>query len=255
MRQPIRQATKTDTPKMTSQETARRELTVLRAALNAWHAETPLDALPVVTLPRQSPPRNRWLTRAEVARLLRATRQLEDVDAGRALRRFIIISIYTATRSGAVRRLGWLSNTLGGHVDLNAGVMHRRGIYDDETRKRRPPVRIPGRIAGSLRRWRAEDMRKSAVRDPIPFVIHFRGRPVTSQRRSWTAACNLAGLATDVTPHILKHTAITWMMQSGIDPWDVSAYAGTSLKMIEQVYGHHHPEFQSGAAERIGKRK
>ncbi|MDX1561983.1 MAG: ATP-binding cassette domain-containing protein, partial [Gammaproteobacteria bacterium] len=32
-------------------ETARRELTVLRAAINAYHAETPLDALPVVTLP------------------------------------------------------------------------------------------------------------------------------------------------------------------------------------------------------------
>ncbi len=254
MSQPIRQAIKAKIPKMTSQETARRELTVLRAAINAWHAETPFDALPVVTLPKQSPPRNRWLTRTEVARLLHATRKLEDKDAGRALRRFIIVSIYTATRSGAVRRLGWLPNTLGGHIDFDAGVIHRRGEDDEETRKRRPPARIPDRIAGNLRRWRSEDMRQTNDHDPIPFVIHFRGSPVASQRRSWAAACKIAGLGNEVTPHILKHTAITWMMRSGIDPWDVSGYAGTSLKMIEEVYGHHHPEFQGDVANRIGKR-
>ncbi len=98
-------------------------------------------------------------------------------------------------------------------------------------------------------------MRQANDHDPIPFVIHFRGGPVASQHRSWAATCKIAGLGKEVTPHILKHTAITWMMRSGIDPWDVSGYAGASLKMIKEVCGHHHPEFQGDAAGRIGKRR
>lgn len=252
--QPIRQATKSKNPKLVSRETARRELTVLRAAINAYHAETPLDALPVVTLPQQSPPRSRWLTRAEVARLLRAARSLEDKDSARALQRFILISIYTATRSGAVRRLGWVENTLGGRVDTKAGVIHRRGAGETETRKRRPPIRIPRRLAGFLRRWEAADMQEAKDRKPIPFVIHYHGKTVKAQRKAWDEARTNAGLGKEVTPHILKHTAVTWMMQSGADPWDVAEYAGTSLKMIEDVYGHHHPEFQGDIASRIGRR-
>lgn len=230
-------------------ETARRELTVLRAAINAYHAETPLDALPVVTMPPPSQARDRWLTRDEVADFLRAARRFEDKDAARALIRFTLIALYTATRSGVIRRLTWTRTPDSGWVDLAGGVIHRRGTAERETNKRKPPVRIPERLAGSLRRWGASDARAGAET-----VIHYKGQPVAMQRKAWASARDAAGLGEDVTPHILKHTAITWMMQSGTTPWDVAGYAGTSIDMLEKVYAHHHPDFQKPASSRIGRK-
>jgi integrase len=249
--QPIRQARKSANPKLVSKETARRELTVLRAAINAYHAETPLDALPVVTLPESSPPRPHWLRRDDVARLLRAARGLEDRDAGAALARFILISLYTGTRSGATRRLAWMPSTIGGHVDLKAGVIHRRGADEAETKKRRPPIRIPARLAGFLERCRKADMKREK---PVAYVIHYRGAPVDKQRRSWAAAREKAGLSAEITPHVLRHTAATWMMQAGVDLWDAASYLGMSTAMLEDVYGHHHPDFQKEIAGRIGRK-
>lgn len=251
MTQPIRQAKKTKTPKLVGSETARRELTVLRAAINAYHAETPLDALPVVTLPEASDARKNWLRREQAARLIRAARAMEDKDAGRALVRLILVGVYTGTRSGAMRRLGWLPNTLGGYVDLAGGVIHRRGDEEDETKKRRPSIRIPDRLLGFLRRWHRLDM---AIENPPGFVIHYRGAPVEKQRKSWNRARIAAGLGPEITPHILKHTAITWALQSGVSIWDAAGFFGTSAQVIEDVYGHHSPEFQKHIASRIGRR-
>lgn len=251
MTQPIRQATKAREPKLCSAETARRELTVLRAAINAYHAETPLDALPVVTLPEASDARQAWLKREEVARMIRSARAMDDKDAARAIVRLMLIGVYTGTRTGAMRRLGWLPNTLGGHIDLDAGVIHRRGDDEDETKKRRPSIRIPDRLIGFLRRWRAQDM---AMENAPGFVIHYRGAPVHAQRKSWETARAGAALGPEITPHILKHTAITWALQSGVSIWDAAGYFGTSVKIIEDVYGHHSPDFQKGIAARIGRR-
>lgn len=247
--QPIRQAKKAEAPKLVTAETARRELTVLRAAIRAYHAETPLDALPVVTLPEASAGRPDWLRRHQVAKLLRAARKIEDRDAGRAIARLILIGVYTGTRSGAMRRLGWLPNTLGGHIDLRAGVIHRRGDDEEETKKRRPSIRIPDRLRGFLRRWRKEDMKRKAT-----FVINYRGAPVDKQRKSWTTARDGAGLGPEITPHILRHTAVTWALQAGVTPWDAANYFGMTVKMIEDVYGHHHPDFQKDIAGRIGRK-
>ena len=52
--------------------TVRKELGVLQAALNFCHAEGYLTAAPKLRLPAKPPARDRWLTRGEVARLLRA---------------------------------------------------------------------------------------------------------------------------------------------------------------------------------------
>lgn len=251
-RQPIRQAKKAKDPKLVSAETARRELGVLRAAINAYHSETPLDALPVVTLPKASEARPDWLRRDQAARLLWATRKAEDKEAGIALRRLILLGLYTGTRSGAMRRLGWVPNTLGGYIDVEAGVIHRRGDLEEETKKRRPTVRIPNRLRGFLARWRQADMARDK---PMAYVIHYRGGPVDKQRKAWASAREAAGLPKAITPHILRHTAATWLMLAGADIWDAANYLGMSPKMLEDVYGHHSPEYQKEVASRVGKKR
>ena len=49
------------------------------------------------------------------------------------------------------------------------------------------------------------------------------------------------------TRHDLRHTAINWAMQNGVDKWEASGFFGVGLEMIERVYGHHHPDYLQGA--------
>ncbi|RRI03945.1 hypothetical protein EH240_09345 [Mesorhizobium tamadayense] len=48
-------------------------------------------------------------------------------------------------------------------------------------------------------------------------VVARDGRPIQKIRKPWYAARKFAGLKRSVTPHILRHSRATWMMQQGID--------------------------------------
>jgi hypothetical protein len=72
--------------------------------------------------------------------------------------------------------------------------------------------------------------------------------------KGFKAVVNAAGLK-KVSPHILRHTAITWAMQGGAKIYDVAEYFGVSEKLIRSVYGHHHPDHQKGVTDTIDKRQ
>ena len=38
-------------------------------------------------------------------------------------------------------------------------------------------------------------------------------------------------------------------MQAGIDPWEAAGHLGMNVQTLICHYGHHHPNFQSRAAE------
>ena len=115
-----------------------------------------------------------------------------------------------------------------------------------ETNKRQPPVRLPGRLLAHMRRWRAKGLSKSAV-------VEFDGEPVKSVKKAFARVAKDAGLD-DVSPHILRHTAITWAMQNDADPYAASDMFGVTREVIERVYGHHHPEHQKQVAEAVTRR-
>jgi len=231
--------------------TARHDLKTLRAAINHWHREHgPLPSVPAVTLPPPAPPRERWLTRDEAASIIRAARRTRQ--AGH-IARVVLIGVYTGTRPGALLGLAWMPQTRGGWIDLDAGVLHRRGEGARRTKKRQPPARIPDRLLPHLRRWHRADM--IARREPVTSVIHYGGAAVGKLRRSWATVVRAAGIADAPTPHVLRHTAATWMMQGGADMYDAAGYLGMSVQMLEDVYGHHHPDFQASAANGARGRK
>lgn len=212
---------------------ARSDLGKLQAAINHWHAEHgPLDRVPKVVMPPRNAPRERWLERSEAARLLWAARHTEH------LKRLILIGLYTGSRLGVIRRLEW------SWIDFAGGTMRRRAPGSIETaNKRAPPLRIPRRLMHFLRRWQRADAGR------VKYVVHYDGRPILRDpHTAWKTACRRAGIV-GVTPHTLRHTRATWMMQKGADPWQAAGFLGMTVRVLEQTYGHHSPKWQRDVAD------
>jgi integrase len=130
-------------------------------------------------------------------------------------------------------------------VDLNRGVIDFEIPGRKVTKKERGTVRISSRLLPHLKR-----LRKRGT--DLGYVLHINGKRIKDIKKGFEAACKRAGLR-EVTPHTLRHTAATWLMQRGTPSWEAAGFA-MSEKMLREVYGHHHPEFQKAAAENIGRR-
>jgi integrase len=219
--------------------TARRELAVLSAALRWCHRHGKLDRIIPIKLPGTPAPRERHLVRGEAARLLAAALGFHQVDGrwrrrrdriNRHLARFILTGLYTGTRHTAILQLQWSRNTAGGHVDLAAGVIHRRAARAVESGKRRTPLPIPPRLLPHLRRWQRHSAR---------YLVEWNGRPVKHVRTAWDKTRQAAGLDAEVTAHVLRHTCATWLLQAGVSIYDVAGILGCSEKVVRDTYGHH----------------
>lgn len=196
-----------------------REIVTLRAALKWARGESWIDETPVLPMPVSSaPPRDRWLTREEARRLL---------DAAKAyhIRLFILLALKTGARRGAIMELLW------SRVDLeNRQIDYGRGHGN----KGRAVVPIDDALRAAL-----QIAREIACTE---WVMEFNGRRVRSIRRGFERACERAGLS-EVTPHVLRHTAATWAVMDGVPLAEVARLLGDSEKMIEKVYGKHAPDY------------
>jgi integrase len=240
-------------PRMVTAAAARRELEDLRAAINHHRREGLCSEIVSVALPEKPLPREHWLTRSEAARLLWAAWRSKQImrdkktkrAVGRHIARFILIGLYSGTRSSAICGAALMPAVGRGHVDLERGVFYRRGIGRRQTKKRQPPVKLAPRLLAHLRRWQRLGLSKKSV-------VEWNGSPVQSVRKGFAAAVRAAGLEGRITPHILRHTCATWLMQSGVDLWDAAGFLGMTVKQLEETYGHHHPDYQRQAAEALG---
>jgi integrase len=256
-----KQARKSSKPEKTmrparpiTEAAARRELEDLRSAINYHRHEGLCNEIVSVALPEKPAGRDIWLTRSEAARLLwaawRGRQIMQDKttkrDVGRHVARFILIGLYTGSRSGAICGAALRPAVGRGYVDLDRGVFHRRAEGARETKKRQPPVRLPARLLVHLRRWQ-----RLGIASHAP--VEWNGKPVRSVRKGFAAAVTAAGFDAKITPHALRHTAATWMMQNGADLWEAAGFLGMTPEMLRDRYGHHHPDFQHNAAEAVSK--
>ncbi|KKX28418.1 site-specific integrase [Rhizobiaceae bacterium LC148] len=227
---------------------SRRDLEVLRAAINYYHAEHTLDMVPKVTLPAKGDPRQTWLTRQEVAKLLRAAR---NGFRSQHLIRVIMIGLYTGTRLSAILNLQWIPNTTGGHVDLERGVIYRKAEGQRVSHnKRRTPVKIPPRLMRFLRYWKAADtsIDETGQEVRLRYVAHYQGEKFVSPHKAFRGIRAAAGLGDDVTPHVLRHTRATWLAQAGVDIHQAASSLGLTVEEFERTYAHASPDFQKAAA-------
>ncbi|MCP1540361.1 site-specific integrase [Methylorubrum extorquens] len=245
----------------------RRELEDLQAALNHYLKEGHMREVVKIPLPPKSLPKERYLERAEAARLLRTMLHMPErqtVHRGprkgqvietakrpaRHLARFLLVGIYTGTRAAAICSAGFAPAEGRGWIDLKRGVFHRRKVGAAETKKRQPPVRLPNRLLAHIRRWAAMPRKDGS---PPEYVVEFRGQPVGEVNKGFAAVVAAAGLGPDVTPHVLRHTCATWMMQAGVDLWQAAAFLGMTVQILESTYGHHREDYQKEAAGALDK--
>src|SRR5262249_2761831 len=123
-----------------------------------------------VVLPAKGAARDRWLTRLEMAQLLRVcwrTRETQTVHRGslkgekvatdryplRHIARFCLIGVYTGTRAASVMTASLTRGAGKSFADLDCGVFYRLPQGKRVTNKRQPPVPLPPRLLAHMRRW------------------------------------------------------------------------------------------------------
>jgi integrase len=185
--------------------------------------------------------------RCETALGLLVTIQSDWHDL-RHLARFILMGVYTGSRSGAIFTASIYVGANRSFVDLDNGIFYRLAEGATETNKRQPPAPIPPRLLAHLRRWKAKGI-------IAQYVVEWEGKPVRSIKVAWKRAVALSGISKKITPHTLRHTAATWLMQQGVDSWEAAGYLGMSEQMLREVYGHHHPDFLRNAAVGITRKR
>jgi len=247
----------------------------LSAAIGFWNQEYRLIWRPKVTLPQRPESSRDALTRWQAAALLKAALGFRRRSDGkwerlgksaqanrRHMVRAILLGLYTGSRPSVVRRLLWEPSATHPWADLEAGVIYRRGrAVREERTKRTPVVKIPPRLITHMRRWRRMDLVFEARRrqtDPdfqLNAIIHHGGAPLAGKIRTGFEGCvRDAGLPADVTPHWLRHTAATLLMEANVDVWKAAGFLGMTVEVLERHYAHHRPDYQSDAARAFDKR-
>lgn len=209
-----------------SNDAINRERVVLRAALNRARKHGWLKTVPHVPSLPANPPRERYLTREEAAKLLRACKSPH-------MRLFVRLGLYTGARPGAILDLTW------DRVDF----INNRISYPRPSRhtgnKRRAVVPMGGALLRALRRAH----RKARTKH----VIEYDGAPVASVKKAFARAAISAGLK-GVSPGTLRHTAATWAAQSGVDLYQIGGMLGQRLAATTERYAKHHPDYLKDAA-------
>lgn len=207
-------------------DTINRERVVLRAALNRARKHGWLKTTPHVPSLPASPPRERYLTREEAARLLRACKSPH-------MRLFVRLGLYTGARPGAILDLTW------DRVDF----VNRRISFIRPSRYTGNKKRAVVPMGGALLRAMRFAHRKAKTKS----VIEYDKAPVLSVKKAFARAAGSVQLE-GVSPGTLRHTAATWAAQSGVDFYQIGGMLGQRIAATTERYAKHHPDYLMGAA-------
>jgi integrase len=222
-----RDYTKKRTAQGRKQGTVHTELGHLRSALTFARKVGMIDRAPHIERPAKPMPKERWLTRQEIARLREAAGAPHVVLA-------IDLLLSTAGRAGAILDLTW------NRVNFAAGQINLR-LDDAVTRKGRAIVPMNSGLRAAL-----SVAKEAALSD---YVVEYAGGPVKSIRKGFDNAVTRAGLQ-GVTLHTLRHTAAVHLVQAGTPIDQVAQYLGHSNTAITySTYARYSPDHLRDAAE------
>lgn len=180
-----------------------------------------------IRLPRRLP---RALDVADMRKLLRHVENRSDRAANvyqQQLMHFVVVALFT---TGV--RISELVSLQMAHVSIIDGALHVRGKGNRERR-----VYLPGRDA--LRVFsqfiRARHRLHGAAE---PLLLTEYGERVTAAyvRQRLRRLARSAGIERRVTPHMLRHTAATQLLEAGVDIRFVQRLLGHSSIATTQIY-------------------
>lgn len=228
--------------------TVRRRLACLKAFFKFAQRSGALPRSPfaelevTVPVPRTLP---RSLTLEEVRRLThnaraglqaasdRKTRQrIERLPADRADRATILAVLLLCTTG---MRVGELTRLTLGDIDPASGTIR---IFGKGSRERTAFVTEPG-LQSLLRHHIAERARAAAgTKDAL--LINRNGAPLTAQalRLRLRKRAERAGFERRITPHMLRHTAATLLIEAGVDIRFVQRLLGHRSITTTELYTH-----------------
>ena len=203
--------------------TVARELTTLRAACNhalRWKRIMP-DERATFEIPADLPKREVWLFKDEL-------RSLIDAADG-VMEHFVKIAYGTGSRRRAVETLEWYQ------VDFNRRTisLDKRGAR--KTNKRRPVVPMGDLypVLKDLHDRRTNEWVLGSDRDLLPEFTKL------------CEACDLLNVierdgrpAGRITPHILRHSRATHLLEDGVSIYAVSKLLGDNPTTVQRTYGH-----------------
>jgi len=217
-------------PSHLSNGTILRELSLLRAALRYAAGNRWIDPVPTLRMPvRKPPPRDLWLTREQVATLLEKAKSPH-------IRLFIHIALSTAARSGAILDLTW------SQIDFEKRLIDFGRGWGN---KRRAIVPMNDDVY--------EELQKAKELAQSDYVIEFFGKRIQSVKGAFWLLCNDCRIK--ASPHVLRHTAATWLVMDGVPLREVARLLGNSEAMVEQVYGKHSPDYLRRAVNALSMKK
>lgn len=211
--------------------TINRELALLRACLRYAERHRLIDKAPYIKALPKPPPKLRALSREEASALVKASKKEGWRDQA-----YIRLALGTGQRSSAILDLRWeqVDKVLDfrRHGDPNAHRMKRRAV-------------VP------LNEMVAEALKIANKHRNGPYVLNCDGRRLYSPRDIVRRLAKRAGLK-DVTPHVLRHTVASILLQEGEDLLHVSRLLGHANTVItQQVYFQHPPSWLTQTTSRL----
>ncbi|QYY35147.1 tyrosine-type recombinase/integrase [Ruficoccus sp. ZRK36] len=219
-------------------EFGRRTVNLHLSALRAYYRyqlrEGRITASPLagITGPRQEKTLPKFLTEKQIALLLAGpTRLLENeaIEPFTALRDRLVMELLY----GGGFRVSELSDLNYGQIDEQSGVARIRGKGSKE---RLCPI---GEVAlACVKAFRSQFARHSGPKDPV--LVTEQGRRLSVRRIQLMLKkyLDLAGLPHDLTPHKIRHSYATHLLDNGADLRLVQELLGHTSLSTTQIYTH-----------------
>ena len=189
----------------------------------------PLLAVPLPKLEKRLP---KFLTEEQMKLLLTGPQRLlekGEIDAHTAWRDRLAMELLY----GGGLRVSELVGLTYGAIDLDSGVAR---VLGKGRKERLCPL---GQVAlAVLKKFRAEFARKSGPHDPVLVSSDGRGMEVRAVQKMLKRYLALAGLPMDLTPHKLRHSYATHLLNAGADLRLVQELLGHSQLATTQLYTH-----------------
>lgn len=206
-----------------SDSTIARELGVLKAAANhalKWRT-IKTHQMPNIEIPKNLPKGKLWLFKDEWMKL--------SLYANNIMFIYIPLLYQTASRRQAIEKLEW------SQVDFTNKVIHLNKPGQVVTKKRRPSIPM-GELYEPMKKLYSERKNNYVLGSGADRYKEFIG--LVKKAGVYNLPERDGRPAGKITPHVLRHTRATHLLEAGMSIYKVAQLLGDNPTTVERVYAH-----------------